>query len=214
MRAESDRRPTPGASRPGALVTLTLTLALTLALTLLGGCGVPVGTTVHGIDPADVPSAMTAPSDRPIATPTAAGAPAVYFADARDNLVASPIQLDTPTPSAALQMVLVQLTAGPSTEQSGRGLTTALPPGIDLRVVNVVDQQATLALGGDQLPPTDQTTAIAQIVLSATSVAGITSIRLTLNDRPLEAPLIGGALTTRPLSAADYQALVRATPTT
>jgi hypothetical protein len=182
---------------------------LVAAVALLGACGVPVSDTVHSVESGDVPPAFTAPTD-PGATPPAAGEPAVYFSDVQGHLVASPVRVRQGDPSTSLQAVLTQLTAGPSTEQSGRGMATDLPPAIALRVVDVTDQRATLALGGDQLPATD----IAQIVLSATSVAGISSVRLTLNDRPLEAPLIGGALTTRPLTAADYRSLVRAAPAT
>jgi hypothetical protein len=188
-------------------------LAVVFAVTLLGACGVPVSGKVHSLEPTNVPPGFTAPTD-PGAIPPAAGEPAVYFADARGHLVASPVRIRPGTTSAALQAVLTRLTAGPSTEQSGRGLATALPPSITLQVVDVADQRATLALGGDQLPPTDQTTAIAEIVLTATSVDGITSVRLTLDDRPLEAPLIGGVLTTRTLTAADYRSLIRPTPAT
>jgi hypothetical protein len=189
------------------------TYLLVLAVTVLQGCGVPTGSTVHDIDPVDVPSAFTTHKG-PDPGPPATGAPAVYFADTRGRLVPSPVRVAPTSTASALQAVLVQLTAGPSTMQTGRGLATELPPTIALRVVSVTNHQATLALSGDRLPPTDQTTAIAQIVLSATSVTGVGSVRLTLNDRPLEAPLADGALTTRPLTATDYETLLHPRPTT
>lgn len=175
--------------------------------TLLAGCGVPSSTTVRTIDPADVPPAFST-RPRVSATLPARDTPEVYYADSRGHLIAVPIGTEA-AQASKLETVLSQLTGGPTAEQTKRGLTTALPPAIALHLVSVTDGMATLALGGDQLPQADQTTAIAQIVLSATSVPGITSVRITLNDRPLEAPLIGGALTTRPLTAADYLPLAR-----
>ena len=90
--------------------------------------------------------------------------------------------------------------------------TTELPPGTTLRLLSGQNGQATLALDSHQLPAADRTTAIAQIVLSATSVPGIGAVRLTLDGRALETPLADGALTTRPLTAADYRTMVRAEP--
>lgn len=206
--AWSARTPRAAGKRPRRVLGTCL---VAIALLPVPACGVPIGSAVHTIDPADVPSAFTAKSGASIAPP-ATGTQAVYFCDARGKLVGSPVRVPSTASEPALQSVLTQLTAGPSTAQTAQGLTTELPPGITLHVLAVENDQATLALGGDQLPATDQTTAIAQIVLSATSVPGISGVRLTLNGRALEAPLIDGALTTRPLAAADYRTLVRVPP--
>jgi hypothetical protein len=45
---------------------------------------------------------------------------------------------------------------------------------------------------------------VAQIVLTATNVIGINSVRLTLSGDPVEAPLPDGELTSEPLTAEDY----------
>lgn len=189
---------------------LPRTAAAVLVL-LLTGCGVPESSTVHQINPGDIPAAFSERSPSASAAP-GIERPAIYFADAAGHLVATAVSAPESTPAAALQAVLTQLTTGPSTEQTRRGLASELPPALSLQVAGVTDEQATLALVGDQLPPTDQTTAIGQIVLTATSVPGIASVRVTLGGRPLEAPLAAGMLTTRPLTASDYTALVRPGP--
>jgi hypothetical protein len=186
--------------------------AATVLVLLLTGCGVPERSTVHQIAPGDIPSAF---SERGRSTSAAPGIerPAIYFADASGHLVATAVSVPESTPAVALQAVLTQLTAGPSKEQTRRGLASELPRALSLRVEDVTDEQATLALIGNQLPPTAQTTAIGQIVLTATSVPGIVSVRVTLGGRPLEAPLAAGMLTTRPLTASDYTTLIRPGPT-
>lgn len=192
--------------------TVAVLTGIVSAGAALGGCGVPTDSAVHTIAPEDVPPVFsTSPeSETP---PPSAGKPEIYFADARGNLIATPYRTEQTTPKDSLQDVLTKLTTGPSRSQAARGLSTAIPPALVLNVNDVAGGKATLALGGDQLPTTDQTRAIAQIVLSATSVPEILSVQLTLNDRTLEAPLLGGALTTRPLTASDYRRLVHPSTT-
>lgn len=51
-----------------------------------------------------------------------------------------------------------------------------------------------------------------QIVLTATSLAGIGEVLLTRDDEPVEAPLLSGELTAAPLTAEDYAALLTSPP--
>lgn len=192
--------------------TVTVLTGIVLAGATLGGCGVPTDSAVRTIAPEDVPPVFsTSPeSETP---PPSAGKPEIYFADAQGNLIATPYRTEQTTPKDSLQDVLSKLTSGPSSSQAAGGLSTAIPPALVLDVNDITGGRATLALGGDQLPATDQTTAIAQIVLSATSVPKILSVQLTLNGRTLEAPLLGGALTTRPLTASDYRQLIHPSAT-
>ncbi|MEJ2577527.1 MAG: GerMN domain-containing protein [Kineosporiaceae bacterium] len=211
--SRSGTRAAPRNSAPVGAILILLGLAALLGLTApLASCGIPADTAVHTIDPQDVPSVF-ATSSSPDSQPPGGGKPELYFADATGRLRAVPLRTEHTTTPEMLQEVLSKLTAGPSATQAADGLSTAVPPAHTLEVADVTDGQATLALGGDQLPPTDQTTAIAQIVLSATSVPGITGVLLTLDGRPIEAPLLDGALTTRPLTAEDYQPLLKPTAT-
>jgi Sporulation and spore germination len=61
---------------------------------------------------------------------------------------------------------------------------------------------------GDQAPsPGRLPLAVGQLVLTLTSIEGVDEVVLTAGGAPIEAPLPGGALTDRPLRAADYAAL-------
>jgi hypothetical protein len=51
--------------------------------------------------------------------------------------------------------------------------------------------------------------AVAQIVLTATSVPGVRAVLLTLAGEPVEVPLPSGELTADPVTAADYEELLR-----
>jgi spore germination protein GerM len=53
---------------------------------------------------------------------------------------------------------------------------------------------------------------VGQIVLTATSLPGVRGVRLTLDGEPLEAPLPSGELTSAPLTAEDYAALLSSPP--
>ncbi len=186
-------------------------LATVLATTVLTGCGVPTDNTIHPIDPAASPRhAFTPPT--PTDSRDATLTPHVYFTTDAGRLMPAPRAIDAGAPETMLQAVLTQLTAGPASTELAAGLGTALPPTMTLEVVTVLSGLASVAVTGEQLPSTDQTTAVAQIVLSATSVAGIDSVQLTLDGKTMDAPLTDGALTYQPLTAADYRRLVT-TPT-
>jgi len=52
--------------------------------------------------------------------------------------------------------------------------------------------------------------AVAQLVLTATSLQGVDAVRLTIGGDPVEAPLPTGELTSAPLTAADYAVFLTA----
>jgi Sporulation and spore germination len=184
--------------------------SLLVALGLLGGCGLEPSHRVVDIDPMSLPQrllATAAATPSPGAEPVRA-AGSVYFSNDQ-VLVEAPRTLQAPPGQAALQELLDDLTAGPDAADRDRGYSTALPPATRLRVTALVKDVATVDLAVDQ-PPPDQTTAIAQIVLTATSLPEVNHVRLTINGQPINAPLANGAQTDRPLGRADYQALLSA----
>ena len=75
------------------------------------------------------------------------------------------------------------------------------------------DGTVTIDLGGDAEAPAGQESrrAVAQIVLTATSLPEVEEVLLTRDGEPVDAPLPSGELTSQPLSAADYEPLL--TPT-
>ena len=152
-----------------------------------------------------------APSDASAPAPTErTAAPHLYLVNVEDELV--PVR--TPVVAQGLDPVearlLEQLTAGPTERQRRLGLASALTPGTRIRLAGTDCGTATIAVQrGPQEPSADRLPlAVGQVVLTATSVQGITAVQLTREGRPMEVPLPGGALTSAPLTAADYASLV------
>jgi spore germination protein GerM len=54
---------------------------------------------------------------------------------------------------------------------------------------------------------TENVLSVGQIVLSVTSLGPVTKVRLARDGQPVEALLADGALTAKPLTAADYAQL-------
>ena len=186
-------------------MTRRLALAL-LTIVVLAGCGVPTDGAVRTVDPPVTRD--RAPRPAPTRSPDAAVTPAAFFTTPSGRLVGVRHGVVVTTPVATLQEVLAELTAGPAAGELSKGLGTALPPTMSLHVLRVADGVATLDVVGDRPPSAELTTAIAQVVLSVTSVPSVDGVRLTLDGQPLDAPLPGGALTARPLRASDYRSLV------
>lgn len=173
-------------------------------LFLAAACGLDPSGDVENIDPLSLPPRLIA-SAQPSATSPAdlnnAGA-GVYFL--RDTVLRlAPRTVAAPAGVPALQELLNALAAGPDASDRQRGLSTALPPTTRLTVTKLEGDLATVDLTFGQVPP-DQTAAIAQIVLTATSLPEVSRLLLTFDGEPLEAPLASGAQTGRPLTRADY----------
>jgi spore germination protein GerM len=175
---------------------------------LLTGCGLSPGSDVQNIDPLSLPPrllATTSPAS-PAQIDTASSGSGVYLL--RDTALRLSARTVTAAPGvSALQELLADLAAGPDPTDRRRGLSTALPPTTRLSVTAFDGDLATVDLSFGQVPP-DQTTAIAQIVLTATSLPGVSRLLLTIDGEPLQAPLASGAQTDRPLTRADYLALL------
>lgn len=184
-------------------------VAVVCVLMLGGGCGLQPSAEVEDIDPLSLPPRLlgtTSPtSAAPANDPTSAGS-GVYFLRAT-TLRVSPRVLAAASGLPALQDLLDKLAAGPDAVDRRRGLSTALPPTTRLTVTSLEAGLATVDLNFGQVPP-DQTTAIAQIVLTATSLPDVRRLLLSINGQPLKAPLVSGAQTDRPLTRADYAALL------
>nr|WP_269457336.1 GerMN domain-containing protein [Pedococcus dokdonensis] len=113
-------------------------------------------------------------------------------------------------PAAAVTEVLAQLAAGPAEPDRSAGLSTALGPDATVRLVGLEGQVARVDIvAGDQQPaPSRVPLAVAQIVLTVTSVPGVAMVLVTSDGSPVELPLPGGALTGAPVTAQDYASLL------
>jgi spore germination protein GerM len=166
-------------------------------------CGIP-----QDRDPDVVPGGAIGPALGP--TPTAAAtAPAgegltVFFVRT-GQLVPAGRTAARADVHAALQSLL----NGPGEQELAAGLRTAITGPADVRLVRIegatahVDLAAPfVAIGGQE-----QILALAQVVLTATSVTGITDVRFTLEGQPVDVPRGDGTLSSGPLTTLDYASL-------
>lgn len=179
---------------------------------LLAGCGVPVQDDPVQVQPEAVPSQLRPQVTPQTVTPTTADPSRlkalIHFVRA-ERLVA--LSRDVPAGSVEdrLDAVLAALVVGPTEEEQARGVASALPDGLQLRVLSVDGPEVVLELGGetDGRSATENVLAVGQIVLSVTSVSPVTKVRLARDGQPVEALLADGALTAEPLTAANYAEL-------
>lgn len=106
--------------------------------------------------------------------------------------------------------LLGALLAGPNDDELDGQLRTAIPDGTVLRSAQlrsgtlVVDVSASLLeLSDDSL-----VAALAQIVFTATEVAGVRSVRVLVDGADRQWPAAGGELRARPLTVYDYPGLL------
>ena len=175
---------------------------------LVTGCGLGPSGEVKDIDPSSLPPRLVAtspPSAPPTNDPVDSGSGVYFLRDTTLRLSARTLTEASSAP--ALQELLDDLAAGPDDADRDRGLSTALPPTTRLTVTSLQGDLAIVDLAFGQVPP-DQTTAIAQIVLTSTSLPEVSRLLLTIDGEPLQAPLANGAQTDRPLMRSDYLAML------
>ena len=189
-------------------------LAAAVVLALCAGCGVPSGGDMRTVPPEDVPYGLLSPGPTEEPTPAAEGpgttSPQLYLVDADDLLVPTPQPVDANGLRSVVRQLLDQLAGGPSEEQRDRGLGSALGPDVELRLDAIDDGTARVDVSlptrepaADRLP-----FAVGQIVLTLTSVAGVDRVLLVRDGEPVEMALPGGARTSAPVGAGQYQQLV------
>jgi hypothetical protein len=182
-------------------------------LALVAGCGVPTGGPAEAIPGDEVPYGLTSATPTPEPTPGPQPvllATRVHLVAPDDRLVPEPREVDGGSVAERLDALLDDLAEGPNPGERERQLSTALPPEIELDVAEVADGTAVVRIGDTTAAGTglDSRRAVAQIVLTATSVPGVDSVVLARDGERVEAPLPSGELTARPLTAGDYAAFL------
>jgi hypothetical protein len=194
----------------GAAALLTVPLAA-------ASCGVPTGGAPETIAASDVPYGLASPSPTgaPVTSdPARMDEPRIYLVDGHDVLVPRGRDMASGTLRERLGELLTDLAAGPTPSERSDQLSTALPPGLRLSVGDIDGDTVTIALVGSGNAPSGRESrrAVAQIVLTATSLEGIGRVLLTRDGAPVEAPLPSGELTSEPLTSAEYAGLLTAPP--
>jgi spore germination protein GerM len=187
-----------------------------LAVTATAACGVPTGDAPATVPASDVPYGLLSatPSSAP-ATPSTpqSDQPLVLLVGGDGRLVPRGRTLAGGPLKKELGELLGDLAAGPTEEERGDQLSTALPPDVRLALADEDGGTWTVDIvGSTNLDGRSSRVAVGQIVLTATSLPGVDAVRLRRNGEPVEAPLPDGELTTEPLTAGDYSALTQAPP--
>jgi len=195
---------------------LAFATALT-GLVALAGCGVPRDDAPRVVAAGQIDPRLLAESS-PTGTPNPAGSSfyQVAFVTADDELLRRRRPV---APGPAFQQVaqlLTALQAGPDDGEHDRGLSTALPSDARLRLASLASREAVVAIEGGtkDADPRRLPLSVAQVVLTLTSHPAVKAVVITRDGQLVEAPLPGGELIHRPLTAADYESLLagRASP--
>ncbi|MGH8893721.1 MAG: GerMN domain-containing protein [Actinomycetes bacterium] len=186
---------------------------------VLASCGVPQDGATRALDAGDVPYRLLDEAAGHSADPSVSGplvtVPQVFFLDGDERLVPQPQPMAASGLEPVVGALLGRLATGPTEQQRGRGLGSALGPGARLRLLQVTDGLASVEVTpSQQSPAADRLPlAIGQVVLTAASVDGVDRVLLVRDGQPLEAPLPGGERTSEPLTPSDYTDLLAVSAT-
>ncbi len=187
---------------------LALVALLVVFAALVAGCSIK-----PDASPNDVPAERADVFGDPATGDEAAGSNRIYLLaptdqDAPQRLRS--VQRDVPTAPAS---VLGSLFAGPNAAERANQLDTALPTDVELLAARAVGQVLTIDLNDvfDELNTDGLRLAVAQIVSTATDIAGVEAVQLRIDGTPRVWPLGNGELTNRPLTKYDYPGLVEST---
>jgi spore germination protein GerM len=175
-------------------------LLLMIASLLMSGCGIPVDT-----EPEELVLGVEAPVEPQTTPPEDLAAVSVYLI--RDERIVH-VTRDLPSP-ASPDEILRSLLDGVTGPEERANLRTSISTETQLRglrqqgsVLHVDLSRDFAGVGGEE------TLAIAQIVLTLTSIEGVESVEFALDGVRTDVPVSDGALSDRPVSADDYQVLV------
>jgi hypothetical protein len=183
-----------------------VTAGLALAALLAVGCGIP-----EDRHPTALPGGVITPglgSTTTTATTPSGQEPAVEATVflVRAEHVAPVVRRTT---RVDLETALELLVTGPTEAELGAGLRTAISSQTQFHSVAVNGTTAVIDVTSAfvEVAGQEQILALAQVVLTATTVPGITEVRFALEGQPVDVPRADGTLSSGPLTATDYAAL-------
>lgn len=183
---------------------MTHVAAAVLLALLSTACGVRAQDSPERLgESAGIVVADRAPS---VSTPAAAAVEVFFVRNDRLVGVARPVE-----PIEVRNAVRVLL-EGPTEAEAAAGIRSALPVGTRLRRVTVTGTTVTVDLSASfaDVSGENQVPAVAQIVFTATSVAGAERVAIAVEGELIEVPRSDGTLTPGPLRRADFPGLAPA----
>lgn len=190
--------------RPLLLAVLVLALALV-------GCGVPTDGSPRALPDDLVPAELVAANPVTTTSSVPLGSTArvrVFFLGGAGTERLVPVDRTVQAP-ADLERVLAQLTLGPNRDEVGRGLRSAILPGTVINSVLVESNIAIVDLAkGHSISRdgTDFILALAQMVYTATELAGVGGVRFTLDGQRANVPNATGVETAGAVGRGSYAA--------
>jgi spore germination protein GerM len=184
---------------------LATVLLAALAAGSVTSCGVSAQSEPRAIDASDVPFGLGGRAATPTTAPTSSSHTYVVFLVVDDHLRPA-IRGARSAPTALEQ--LRRLTRGPTPAESEAGLRTLLTPDVTIDDVRMARGVATIELSGigsSQPSSRERALAVAQMVYTATAIAGVDRVRFEVAGEPAEVPRGDGTLTSRPVDRSDYQ---------
>lgn len=183
--------------------------AAAVALAVLAvGCGIATDDEPRALPRADVPFDLLAPSTTTVSstTPVAVTTEVPVYLIGTGRLKVVRRLVESPP---SLFRAIESLLAGPTAEEAGTGLRSAVTNQTRLLSVRVQSGVATIDLSGEfaAIGGQEQILALAQLVYTATAAQGVLGVRLSLDGKAVEVPRGDGTLTQEPLDPADYAGL-------
>lgn len=174
-----------------------------LAVLAAVGCGVQSDAT-----PRDLPETERALDVADAAANIdASGADRVYLVGPGEDRLLRSVQRDATSVAELVDILLI----GPNDDEIQAQFSSAIPSTTELLGARTQGQNLTVDLSADivDLDTQNLTRAVAQIVYTATELAGIETVQIEVDGERLSAPTPGGSTTTDPLRIYDFPGLVQ-----
>jgi hypothetical protein len=173
---------------------------------VLSACGVPTGDSPTRVADDDLPASLRSAVTSTTSPPTG-GQELVRIYLIRDNQL---VRVNDRARTPGLGVALALLQRGPTKEQARAGHRSAFTDLDLIRDVRLADSTAIIDLDPSfsDLPDHDQILALGQIVLTAVSYPGVSRVRFTVENEPIDVPTGDGTLTSSLLTRSEYEGLL------
>jgi hypothetical protein len=171
-------------------------------LGVLAGCGVPTDRAPSDIPAKEVPFGLLSTTT---STSTSIQGVTVRVFLVDDGRLAK-VEREVPVP-ATPSNVLAAIPAGPTPQEAARGLRTAMTSAIASTRLSGAIVTVRLTAEFAQAPIREQILALGQLVYTATALAGVRGVEVSVDGRPTQVPTAQGSLKRGPLTRADFAAI-------